>query len=286
MVFEISRREVLNNLIRFKDNLLEQSSQRERREEQQKEESRQGGKRVYRVLLNRKTGDMRFAKKISEIENHISRKGGKKEIPEDWKEIRIIVQQDNPGQAAHFEVQDAQNQSLKPAEIDPLAWRIASETLDVLNLRAKEVLGQHAEMLPEEAVLKDLSNIHISKEKEQIENFPGWVGSIGRIEAEQILNGKAVGTYLLREGDELTLSISFHFAEENLLEIHPYLVTVVEKEGKISDILLLQTNKGWTLYHDDPDLNDKALYQYFPSLRTLLLKLPLSFPANRSGKQK
>lgn len=286
MVFEISRREVLNNLIRFKDNLLEQSSERERREDQQGDESGRKGKRTYRVLLNRKTGDMRFAQKISNIESHISRRGGKKETAEEWKEIRIIVQQESPGEAAHFEVQDAQNQSLKPTEIDPLAWRIASETLDLLNLKAKEVVGKHTEMLPEEAVLKDLSSIHISPVKEQIENFPGWMGSIDRIEAEQILNGKPEGTYLLRQGDELTLSISFHFEEENLLQIHPYLVTVVEKEGKISDILLLQTNKGWTLYHDDPNLNDAALYQYCPSLRSLLLKLPLSLPANRAGEQK
>jgi hypothetical protein len=229
---------------------------------------------------------MRFVQKISQIESHISRKGNKKESVEDWKEIRIIIQQNSPSEAAHFEVQDAHEKSLKPAELEPLAWRIASETLDFLNLKAKEVVGKHLEMLPEEAILNDLSSIQISQSKEQIESFPGWMGSIDRIEAEQILNGKPEGTYLLRQGDELTLSISFHFEEENLLQVHPYLLTIVQKEGKISDILLLQTNKGWTLYHDDPNLNDAGLYQYFPSLHTLLLKLPLSLPANRASEQK
>jgi hypothetical protein len=57
MVNEISRREVLNNLIRFKDNLLEMRGEdRQRRQGEEREEGK-GGKRTYKVLLNRRTGD-------------------------------------------------------------------------------------------------------------------------------------------------------------------------------------------------------------------------------------
>lgn len=278
MVHEISRREVLNNLIRFKDNLLEMRGEERRHqgEEEDEEEGKTGkqGERTYKVLLNRKTGDMRFAQKISALEHHISRKGSKKgETAEDWKEIHLIVHQKSPKEAAHFEVTDPQNHSLKPSDIDPLAWRIASETLNVLNEKAKEVHGKHEKMLPEEAALQDLSSIHLKAQQGRIEDLPGWKGSLSRQEAEEILIGRPVGTYLLREGDEITVSIAFHFSEENLLSIHPYILTVVETEEKIADILLLQTNKGWILYHDDPNLKDSSIYHYYPSADALVHSL-------------
>ncbi len=265
----------MNNLIRFKDNLLEMRGE-DRQRDQDEEEKEEGkkGERVYKVLLNRKTGDMRFAQKISALEHHISRKGSKKgEAAEDWKEIHLIVHQKNPKEIAHFEVKDPQNHSLKPSDIDPLAWRIASETLTILNEKAKEVHGTHEKMLPEEAVLQDLSSIHLKTQQGRIEDLLGWKGSIGRKDAEHFLTGKPPGTYLLREGDEITVSFSFHFSQENILSIHPYILTVVENEEKIADILLLQTNKGWILYHDDPNLKDSAIYHYYPSAEAILHSL-------------
>lgn len=273
MVFEISRREVLNNLIRFKDNLLEIHDQGKgfgSHEERKEEEQGKKGKRTYKLLLNRKTGDMRFAKRISSMEHHISQKTARKEHAEDWKEVRMIVSHKSSHGVAHFEISDEQNHSLKPSDIDPLAWKIASETLDILNQKAEEVKQVPAEMLPEEAVLEDLSSIHIAVTREEVSDLPGWMGSLSRIDAEQRLKQKPVGTYLLREGDEITLSASFHFAEENVLSIHPYLLTVVEKEKKISDILFLKTNKGWVFYHDNPDLKDRDIYFYYRSPRELL----------------
>jgi len=269
MALEITRREVLNNLIRFKDSLLEMRGQKEGRQQKQEKEGRKGD-RKYKVLLNRKTGDMRFAQRISALEHHIARKGSKKETAEEWKEIQIIVHQPNSHDAAHFEVRDAHDKAIKPADLDPIAWRVASETLSVLNIKAEEVKGQLPEMLGEEAALKDLSTIHLSSVKDRIDDLPGWMSCVSRIDAEKMLDGKPVGTYLLREGDELTIAISFHFEQENHLHIHPYILTVVEKEGKISDILLLQTNKGWILYFDDPNLNDSVLYEYYPSVQVIL----------------
>lgn len=265
MVYEISRREVLNNLIRFKDNLLEMRGEGRGFKDEKGEEKE---KRKYRVLLNRKTGDMRFAQKISAIERHIVRKG--KENIEDWKEIHIVVHQKNSKAVAHFEVVDTRDHSLKPADLAPIAWKIASETIEVLNEKAKEVKAAAPEMLAEEAILSDLSSIHLAQAKEQVEGVPGWMGSLSRIDAEKILASRPIGTYLLRHGDEITVSIAFHFSEENLFPIYPYLLTVVEKEEKISDILLLQTGKGWTLYHDDPNLKDADLYRYHSSLQALL----------------
>ncbi len=272
MGIEISRREVLNNLIRFKDNLLEMrgdEGRHSRDQHKEREEKKEG--RSYKVLLNRHTGDMRFAQKISSLESHIHRKGKSKASPEDWKEIHIIVNQSQK-EGIHFEARDASDHALKPADIDPLAWRIAKETLEVLNVKGKEVDHLEAGMLPEEAVLQDLSSIHLGRPKEMIEDLAGWFGAIGRIEAEKILENQPVGTYLLREADEMMAVAASNLSRTNQIEIHPYLLTLVEKDLKISDILFLQTNKGWTLYEDDPNLKD-PFYHFHASPQALLHSL-------------
>lgn len=260
MVIEITRREVLNNLIRFKDNLLEMHAKEKtggRKEE-----------RVYKVLLNRRTGDMRFAQKISSLEQHFPRKA--KGSPEDWKEVRLIVEQKSSQAPVHFEVRDTHNKELKPADVEPLAWRIANETLEVLNVKGKEVHAVPPEMLPEEMVLQDLSSIHLSPHGGRIDDLPGWAGHINRIEAERKLANKAVGTYLLREGDPVTVSLAFQLSLSNRTSAHPYILTVVEKEKKISDCLILHTDKGWLHYSDEPHLDR---YKCFPTPHALLNEL-------------
>lgn len=262
MVYEISRREVMNNLIRFKDSLSEMHPVEQKAEKK--------GERTYKVLLNRKTGDMRFAQKISNLEHRIATQRNK-ESAEDWKEVQIVVKQKTPRDTAQFEILDTKKHSLTSSELEPLAWRVASETLSILNQKVKEI--KQGNLLPEKEVLQDLSSIHLEAHKERIENMPGWMGSLSRIEAEQRLKDKLVGTYLLREGDEITTAIFFQSSQQNNVFIHPYVLTVVEKEDKISDILLLKTDKGWTLCCDNPDLSDTMSYHYYPSPQSLLRTL-------------
>lgn len=257
MVIEITRREVLNNLIRFKDTLLER--RRDRNPEKNK-------KRIYRVLLNRHTGDMRFAQKISELEHRVFRKEKRKEGAADWKETHLIVEQS--ARETHFELLDAKDHPIKPSELDPLAWKIAKETVQVLNLKSQESKAP-PETLPEEAALQDLSSIHLTTLKGGIEELSGWAGTLNRFEAEEKLQKQAPGTYLIREADPLTISSIAWLQEENLLSIQPYLLSILEKNGKISEILILQTEKGWTYYQDEPNLHSRR-YHFFHSPRDLL----------------
>lgn len=270
MGMSITRREVLENLIRFKDSLSEMRGNEGRQQDfdqDAKDQKKKHRGRSYKVLLNRRTGDMRFAQKISSLS--FPRKPNPFVHPSDWKEIHLIVVDPSPQELVQFEVLDTKDCSLKPSELEPIAWKIASETLHVLNQKAKEIRRVDIGLLPEEQILQDLSFIQLSIHKEPIENFSGWAGSISRLEAEKKLQGKPEGTYLLREGDEITLSIAFQLGETNLLSVHPYLLTVVEKQGKISDLLLLDTDRGWIFYEDDPDLKDQA-YPCFAHLSDLL----------------
>ena len=260
MVIEITRREVLNNLIRFKDNLLEMHAK-------EKAEVKKGG-RVYKVLLNRRTGDMRFAQKISSLEQHFPRKA--KGSPEDWKEIHILVQQKSDRDPVHFEVVDAYDKELSQVDMEPLAWRIARETLDVLNIKGKEVRAVPLEMLPEEAALLDLSSIHLSTQQGRIDDLPGWKGPISRLQAESRLRGKSLGSYLLRDGDPVTRSTAVQLSLSNRQSIRAYALTMVEREKKISEYLLLHTDKGWMVYNDEPRL---LSYRFYHSPQELLQAL-------------
>lgn len=252
---KISRSEVLENLIRFREALPEASASEK-------------DFRKYKALLNCKTGDMRFAQKISALEKELLQNSKKGASHQDWKEIVIVV---HDGSMPAFEVVDAKNHPLNPKELDPLAWKVASETISILNFRAKEDGFEKGPI--EKAVLRDFSQIHLIAKEDQIEGFPGWMGSLTRLEAEKRLEGKKIGTYLLREGDEITLSCMFHLQEENLTHIRSFLMTVVQEEAKISDILLLKTDQGWSFYHDDPNLHDLKIYRYFPSFEALLDQL-------------
>jgi hypothetical protein len=259
MIIAINRREILDNLIRFKEHL---SSLREEPYRKQ-----QGSLRVYKALLNRQTGDFHFAENISNLETRISNHRMQKGNLEDWKPIRIHVEQGEPG--IHFEVKDSKDFPLNPKELEPLAWRIAGETIEVLNKIGGNLPHITGTVLPEEYALQDLSCIHVTQDSGEIENLPGWSGSISRIEAEHLLADRPVGTFLLRNGDEITICVTLALEEENHIVLQSYVLTVVEEQLKISDYLIVYTNKGWTFYSDDPDLTD-CKYIFYPTALVLL----------------
>jgi hypothetical protein len=251
MDIQISRREVLNNIIRFKDNLLIQ-----------KESSRQekGAKRLYRAHLNRQTGDLRFVEKGAHLQRN-----------KEWREVQINVDEDE-NYLAHFDARDEKNQPLEPSEIEPLAWHIFAETLDTLNLIASQHPLTEPQMLPEEAALEDLSEIHLAAITSKVQETPGWKGEIDRMEAEKKLQHQLPGTYLFRSADAITRVLAKELAHANHMAVQPFLVTIRDTEEKIDEALLLQTNRGWTVYRDNPDLTDSE-YLYFTSLQEALKQL-------------
>lgn len=261
MAIHIHRREVLNNIIRFKDSLLEmQADDKARLGKEQ---------RTYGILLNRRTGDMRFPEKIRSLEPRFSR--GLKGSPADWKETHLIVKNDSKSKV-HFEVLDESDRALQPSDLERVAWEIANETLQVLNLMAEEAKATIADQLPEEVVLQDLTAIHMAVSPGKLENQAGWQGSISRIEAEKRLAKKSIGTYLLREADSVSRLTAAQLSQENRLALYPYILTVVEEEGKIGERLLFQTERGWFCYREEPNLRDSG-YQYYSTLSALLFSL-------------
>lgn len=110
-------------------------------------------------------------------------------------------------------------------------------------------------------------------------NMPGWIGAVDRLKAETMLQSKPVGTYLLRNDVDFTNRAFRELEDSNHMPVNAFICTVKEPEEKISDILFLQTKKGWTTYEDNPDLSQNT---YYPTLDQLIhsfrprLREPLS----------
>ncbi len=255
--------EVLKNLVRFKDALRE--------ELRAHKQPPRGTERSYQVLINCRTGDMRFVEKIAGMEPHLFRAAMPEAAAEEWWKARLVVTVKS-GKVL-FTLFNGTEEAHRRASLAKLAWRILCETLTVLNCKAKELnSGSSSEALPEEAVLQNLSSIDLSKPGEAIEELPGWSGMIDRMTAEARLDGKPAGTYLLREADEVTQ------AAIPLIEAHPgswlhfYVLSAVTEDQRMIDILMLQTHQGWAIHQDNPDLEDSA-YAFYSSPRALLLSL-------------
>lgn len=205
---------------------------------------------------------MRFVQKISDLETNIAAR--KKEIPEEWKAVRILVKEKN----SSFELLDNANHRFDLAGMERIAGKVTQETMHLLNQRAKIIKRNPEKTSLEEAVLSDLSAFRVKREN--IKDFPGWMGSISRIEAEKRLAGKPAGTYLLRKGDGVNESIGKNLSDMYQQQIFPFLLTVAQVGGGVSEFLLLQTDWGWTLYKDDPYLEE---YEYFEKLSSLLTRI-------------
>lgn len=260
MYIEIRRREVLNNIIRFKDKLLE------KREREQK--SPLPRERVYLALVNRKTGDMRFSQNINTLERQFPPSG--KGNLADWQEIHLVVVDIEDG--IRFKFTDGKGIAIRPTEMDPLALRTLFEMLDVLNQLAALQRALPLGTLPEELALRNLSQIHISSGREAIESMPGWCGQLSRIDAEKKLLKCSAGSYLLRDADPIVESVARQFESTNKSPVRFYILTFMEEKKKIADVLLIHSEKGWTVCRDESNLHS-SVYNYYPTLRELLQSL-------------
>lgn len=256
----IIRREVLNNLIQFKNNLEIGGGSFSKQRNQEK--------RIYLTLINVATGDLRFAQNISTLDSQFPRTPVEGTSYDHWKQVRLIVQDKN-GRVS-FQVCDINEQPLNPSELKtPIAREVLAETMDFLNTAAKVrrvAVGEG--LLPEQFILFDIQE---RASQGDLKNLEQWVGKLNRIEAEEQLSGQKIGAYLIRELDDFSLFAFKDIQKSNqgFSVMEAYVLTRVEREEKISDILLIKTDRGWTFFQDNIDLSS-PIYRYYPSIQTLL----------------
>ena len=93
--------------------------------------------------------------------------------------------------------------------------------------------------------------------------MPGWKGDIERVDIEKRLENEKLGTYVLHR-DKMW---------NEVMKVETYLITVKEEDKKIAEQMIVHTKWGWTVYRDNPDLNDIEYYKYFNNFEEALHRL-------------
>ena len=207
---------------------------------------------------------MQFSCKIDSARLHVPKT--QKTHVSDWESLQLCVGVEYGH--IHFALKPGETKELQKPGFERIAIQVLIETIDALNRLAAEY-GQGAKTVSEVDVVRDLSEVYFEPVAVRIDDLPGWVGAVERIDAEKMLQRRQNGTYLLRSAPPATQAIAFHLAEENRIDVKAYLCTVVESHQKIADILLLDTEKGWTTYQDNPNLL-APIYQYHANIQALL----------------
>jgi hypothetical protein len=132
-----------------------------------------------------------------------------------------------------------------------MAAAVIKETMDVLNH-----VGENSSFVsPKDVLLEVFRSVKMEVPEQcatgRLNGKPGWMGSINREQAEKLLDKAPPGTYLLREGDEYTKKIEYTLAHETNETLHCYLLTLAEKDYKISEKTLVQKGDSWAIYNDD-----------------------------------
>jgi len=237
MGIKVSRQIVFDNLNRFKETL-----------EEGKPFDLSHHLRNYAAFLNKHTGALRFILSWDR-ELYLRDKS-------DWIQIDLVAEDQE--ETIRFHVK-------RPKDLQPLVEEILSEMLSILNeLASLYAIGK--ESSSEKDLLEHLSEIEFEQGEESIEKMPGWVGKLRRLQAEKKLIDHPPGSYLIRYVDD---GVAEELSAINQMKVKTYVVTFVEPEGKISDILLLNTERGWTICRDESDLRS-SLYKFHPTLLGLL----------------
>ena len=233
----------------------------------QKMKKHEEEKRIYPVLLDRETGEMHFADKVSGLTPPSFQAA--KRTYEHLRPAHLIVYEKNG--TVHFEICDEIGTPLTSSDFTtPIAWSAVSETTATLNLLSHKVLkAAQKGLLPEYQILTN-EKIRLSLTQESMKQLEKWKGNLSRSQAEMILWDQSIGEYVLRSLDSIAESAVLLIGKNNFISIfQSCLLTIVEPQEKISDFLLIETSRGWTFYQDEVNLPSDAR-PYYPSIEALI----------------
>lgn len=246
MKVAILDRQVRQNIALFQHLVEHEAKKRER--------FFQVAKKAFRTYIHRKTGEMQFP----EME--------KGDYPtSEWKAILIQLKPEKEG--AFEVVDDTHRDHFELNELDTRAYFLLTKTLHILNqLSYDPKKGKNPFW-----VLRQVADLEcmITEEEEGRRNIvhEAW-HNVDRAEAEYLLSGSPVGTYLFRK-DEYA-----HYLEEMLTEEHNAPVICISLtyngwEGKVCEKVLVFIHGKWQIFRDNPDLQEEM----FPNVEALLATL-------------
>lgn len=215
-------------------------------------------RRFYKVLINKKTGAIRFEKERQD-----------KQDLEDQDIQTLYLYVHNPETVVSepaFKVVSENSHSFDLNSLNKKAEIVVRETLYVLNVKSKEFHNEKERV--EDFVLENLDEFSLSMDQEEVLKTLAYKGAVTRSQAEDLLEEKEVGSYLIRDLDHLEDSVRHCFNVENCINCRGYIITVKSQHDKICEYLVYN-NGGWEVYNDDLDYQ-----QQFSTFSELIKTIP------------
>lgn len=217
------------------------------------------------VLIDPLTGEMSVPQNLQDFEFLIKKpRLDKVHHPE---QARLFIHSAKSG--VEFALLDEKDRERDLQQFSKGALLVVMETLKILN----QLLGPSFHSAKE--LFAQMDFLEIEELGADIQMRPEWRASINRVEAEDLLEGFTVGTYLLREGDEATQEFEENLMKTNSHSFRLFVVTFVDDFERVSDRLLIQRSEGWAVYDDNPDLN---AYTYRENLNYILAEVGAKVP--------
>ena len=223
----------------------------------------------FNAYVNRKTGELLFQEEMQPTEELNLKR---------FKPLCLNFRISGPG----FEIlEEMSNEALfECRDLSLQARHILAQMIAALN----HVVFKTAHPDNIEEVLKEISQAELEApmpkllEKDIVHE--SWHDA-SRIEAEKLLEHKAVGTYLFRKDEYATLleeQLSSRWREP----IKCLTLTYLMPKGKVRDLTLVGKDKHWYIYDDDPSLEDTAYSDIAALMKSLREHLtePLLFEEN------
>jgi hypothetical protein len=183
------------------------------------------------AVVNRVTGAMRFSEMAGLN-------------PSEWKHIEIDIDLDGHDMKVFEE--GGKKEAFECKDLEPLAYRIMSETLHVLQI-----------IIAQAKNLNDLSHLEFEPSMGPVISrdivHEAW-HQLDRIQAETMLKEHATGAYFFRKDRYASV------LEQELTLSHRKLVkcltlTFVDPEKVVRDRTIVKCNDRWMFYDDDPTLS-------------------------------
>lgn len=202
-----------------------------------------GAEKVYNAWLHLETGQLRFAQLAGESE-YLEKK--------QWKPVRFTFQY-NPteGEIAFLLDEGEKDLAFHGKDLSPAALQILQKTMKVFTELGKKLKGP-SDLDTKMAVLFKLAILPATSDHARNLMIDLWQNA-DRMQAESLLAGKPVGTYLFRK-DPYAAILEEQLKGALSKEVHCFTLTYSQEDSQISDCTIVHVDGGWQIYNDDPSL--------------------------------
>lgn len=212
--------------------------------------------KIFKAWLNRETGQLLFAE-VTKESLFLAK--------EEWKPVDISYKYDPQAGEIVFLLEESEVplQGFRCDDLTPIAFNIVRDTMTMLNNICHNLKGP-SDLDTKMSVLTKLTIDGSVSHVDRNILIDTW-HHVDRMEAEELLSDKPVGTYLFRK-DSFSEILEQQLCKQLKKPVKCFTLTYSQTNKKFSDITLVHYEGGWQYYDDDPSLKNRT----FQELRDLL----------------